>query len=32
VEIEQLLRHGGIDRSRLEAEPDEQAVPLRVLG
>jgi diguanylate cyclase (GGDEF)-like protein len=32
VEIEQLLRHGGIDRSRLEAEPEEQAVPLRVLG
>jgi diguanylate cyclase (GGDEF)-like protein len=32
VEIEQLLRHGGIDRSRLEAEPQEQAAPLRLLG
>jgi diguanylate cyclase (GGDEF)-like protein len=32
VEIEQLLRHGGIDRSRLEAEPHETAVPLRLIG
>jgi diguanylate cyclase (GGDEF)-like protein len=33
-EIEQLLRHGGIDRSRLESEPDrsEHLVPLRLLG
>jgi diguanylate cyclase (GGDEF)-like protein len=34
VEIEQLLRHGGIDRARLESLPDpsEQLVPLRLLG
>jgi diguanylate cyclase (GGDEF)-like protein len=32
VEIEQLLRHGGIDRSRLEGEPQEQAVSLRLIG
>jgi diguanylate cyclase (GGDEF)-like protein len=31
VEIEQLLRHGGIDRSRLESEPQEKA-PLRLIG
>jgi len=33
-EIEQLLRHGGIDRNRLESEPDrsEHLAPLRVLG
>jgi predicted signal transduction protein with EAL and GGDEF domain len=32
VEIEQLLRHGGIDRSRLEGEPLEKPVPLRLIG
>ena len=32
VEIEQLLRHGGIDRSRLETEPQQKAVPLRLIG
>jgi diguanylate cyclase (GGDEF)-like protein len=32
VEIEQLLRHGGIDRNRLEADPQEMAVPLRLIG
>jgi diguanylate cyclase (GGDEF)-like protein len=34
TEIEQLLRHGGIDRARLESviEPPEKRVPLRLLG
>jgi EAL domain-containing protein (putative c-di-GMP-specific phosphodiesterase class I) len=34
VEIEQLLRHGGIDRARLEAAsgPPAHPVPLRLLG
>ena len=34
VEVEQLLRQGGIDRSRLEAVPDttEKRMPLRLLG
>jgi diguanylate cyclase (GGDEF)-like protein len=32
VEIEQLLRHGGIDRNRLEADPQEKPVPLRLIG
>jgi diguanylate cyclase (GGDEF)-like protein len=34
VEIEQLLRHGGIDRSRLESVSDtaEKVMPLRLLG
>ncbi len=33
-EVEQLLRHGGIDRTRLESEPatSDQHVPLRLLG
>ncbi len=33
-EIAQLLRHGGIDRTRLESEPQrpEQPVPLRLIG
>jgi EAL domain-containing protein (putative c-di-GMP-specific phosphodiesterase class I) len=33
-EIEQLLRHGGIDRTRLEADPvvSRHAAPLRLLG
>jgi diguanylate cyclase (GGDEF)-like protein len=32
VEIEPLLRSGGIDRARLEAEPLEKPVPLRLIG
>jgi diguanylate cyclase (GGDEF)-like protein len=34
VEVEQLLRHGGIDRARLESAPDAAAKvrPLRLLG
>ena len=34
VEIEQLLRHGGIDRARLESAsgPSAHLVPLRLLG
>jgi diguanylate cyclase (GGDEF)-like protein len=32
VEIEQLLRHGGIDRNRLEADPQEKPVALRLIG
>jgi diguanylate cyclase (GGDEF)-like protein len=34
TEIDQLLRHGGIDRRRLESVPDasEKLVPLRLLG
>jgi diguanylate cyclase (GGDEF)-like protein len=34
VEVEQLLRHGGIDRARLESAPgpSERPVPLRLLG
>jgi EAL domain-containing protein (putative c-di-GMP-specific phosphodiesterase class I) len=32
VEIEQLLRHGGIDRNRLEADPQETPVALRLIG
>jgi diguanylate cyclase (GGDEF)-like protein len=32
VEIEQLLRHGGIDRNRLEADTQEKPVALRLIG